>query len=149
MEVTMRTTSGTFVFFLFLMCSVDSRVSAGETENLLLQPCPDSPNCVSTQARDEKHRMDPIVYTGPMEQAKQRLFTVIASMNRTRILEDRGEYIHAVFTSLIFRFKDDVEFVFDDQNKLIHFRSASRVGYSDLGVNRKRMEEIRKRFDQR
>lgn len=145
----MRTTAGTFMFFLCLVCSMDSRVHAGETGNTLLPPCPDSPNCVSTQAKDEKHRMDPIVYTGPMEQAKQRLFTVITSMKRARITEDRGEYIHAVFTSLIFRFKDDVEFVFDDQNKLIHFRSASRVGYSDLGVNRKRMEEIRNNFDQR
>jgi uncharacterized protein (DUF1499 family) len=144
----MRTTAGTFMFFLCLMCSMDSRASAGETGDTLLLPCPDSPNCVSSQAKDEKHRMDPIIYTGTMEQAKQRLLMVIASMKRTRILEDRGEYIHAVFTSLIFRFKDDVDFVFDDQKKLLHFRSASRVGYSDLGVNRKRMEEIRKRFDQ-
>jgi uncharacterized protein (DUF1499 family) len=144
----MRTTAGTFMFFFCLMCSMDSRVSAGETGDTLLLPCPDSPNCVSSQAKDEKHRMDPIGYAGPMDQAKQRLLAVIASMKRTRVQEDRGEYIHAVFTSRIFRFKDDVEFVFDDKNKLIHFRSASRVGYSDLGVNRKRMEEIRKHFDQ-
>jgi uncharacterized protein (DUF1499 family) len=127
---------------------MDNRILAGQTRGPTLPPCPDSPNCVSTQALDEKHRMDPIAYAGPMDQAKQRLLTVIASLKRTKILEDRGEYIHAVFTSQIFRFKDDVEFVFDDQNKLIHFRSASRVGYSDLGVNRKRMEEIKKRFDQ-
>jgi uncharacterized protein (DUF1499 family) len=144
----MRKTAGSFMFFLCLMIPPGNSVSAGEAGNMDLEPCPDSPNCVSTQAADEKHRMEPIAYNGTLDQARQRLLAVIASMKRARIVEDRGDYIHAVFTSLIFRFKDDVEFVFDDQSKLIHFRSASRVGYSDLGVNRKRMDEIRIRFMQ-
>jgi len=140
-------TAGTFMFLLCLMCPAGSRIFAGENGSTALKPCPNSPNCVSTQAADEKHRMDPIAYSGTHEQARQRLLAVIASMKRARIEEDRGEYIHVVFTSLIFRFKDDVEFVLDDRNRLIHFRSASRVGYSDLGVNRKRMDEIRRRFE--
>jgi uncharacterized protein (DUF1499 family) len=68
-------------------------------------------------------------------------------MPRARVVKDEGNYMHAEFTSRIFRFVDDVEFVIDDAHKVIHFRSASRLGYSDFGVNRKRMEEIRKRFD--
>jgi uncharacterized protein (DUF1499 family) len=68
-------------------------------------------------------------------------------MRRAKVITDTGDYIHAEFTSRLFRFVDDVEFSFDDTNKLINFRSASRKGYSDLGVNRKRMEEIRKRFE--
>ena len=68
-------------------------------------------------------------------------------MKRAKIITDEGDYLYAEFTSLIFRFVDDVEFSFDDGNKLIHFRSASRLGYSDLGANRKRMEEIRKGFE--
>ena len=69
-------------------------------------------------------------------------------MPRTQIVTDEETYIHATFTSLIFRFVDDVQFVIDDATKTIHFRSASRVGRGDMGVNRNRMEEIRTRFNQ-
>jgi uncharacterized protein (DUF1499 family) len=100
-----------------------------------------------TQAQDGKHRIEPLRYTGTQDQAKQRLVQVISSMPRARVITDEGNYLHVEFTSLIFRFVDDVEFFFDDTNKLIQFRSASRTGYSDLGVNRKRMEDIRKRFE--
>jgi uncharacterized protein (DUF1499 family) len=68
-------------------------------------------------------------------------------MKRTSIITKKDNYIHATFKSRIFRFVDDVEFYFDDKEKIVHFKSASRVGHSDLGVNRKRMEEIRKRFN--
>ena len=68
-------------------------------------------------------------------------------MKRTSIITQKDNYIHTTFKSRIFRFVDDIEFYFDDKEKLIHFKSASRVGRNDLGVNRKRMEEIRKRFN--
>ncbi len=115
-----------------------------------LPPCPDSPNCVSTQAlrEDAQHYIEPITYTGSAADARRRLLDVIAAMPRTKIVTDEETYIHATFTSLIFRFVDDVQFVIDDATKTIHFRSASRVGYGDMGVNRKRMEEIRTRFNQ-
>lgn len=115
-----------------------------------LQPCPDSPNCVSTQAprEDAQHYIEPITYTGSAADARQRLLDVIAAMPRTKIVTDEELYIHATFTSLIFRFVDDVQFVIDDAAKTIHFRSASRVGRGDMGVNRNRMEEIRARFNQ-
>ena len=67
-------------------------------------------------------------------------------MPRTKVVTDEGNYIHTTFTRLIFRFVDDVEFVIDDGAKQIQFRSAARVGYGDMGVNRKRMEEITSRF---
>jgi uncharacterized protein (DUF1499 family) len=110
-----------------------------------LAPCPDSPNCVNSQAPagDTEHASAPLTYSGTAEAARTRLREVIASMPRTKIVADEGDYLRAEFTSLIFRFVDDVEFVFDDAAKTIHFRSASRVGRSDMGVNRKRMEEIR------
>ena len=72
---------------------------------------------------------------------------VIAALSRTKLVEEDEAYLRYEFTSLLFRFVDDVEFVFDDASKTIHFRSASRTGYGDLGVNRKRMEEIRSRVD--
>jgi len=67
-------------------------------------------------------------------------------MKRTTIVAEKEDYLHAEAKSLIFRFVDDVEFYFPATEKLIHVRSASRVGHSDLGVNRKRVEEIRSRF---
>jgi uncharacterized protein (DUF1499 family) len=62
---------------------------------------------------------------------------------RTKLVEENDSYLHYEFTSLLFRFVDDVEFLFDDESKTIHFRSASRTGYGDFGVNRRRMEVIR------
>lgn len=111
-----------------------------------LAACPNSPNCVSTQAKDAGHAIAPLTYTTSREQAVQRLTAIINSLPRTRIVTSTADYLHVEFTSALFRFVDDVEFFFDDAAKTIHFRSASRLGYSDLGVNRKRMEDIRQRF---
>jgi uncharacterized protein (DUF1499 family) len=102
---------------------------------------------VSSQADDEKHRMDPIPYQTSRDDARERMRGVVRSMPRTTIVTDTGDYMHVEFKSKIWRFVDDVEFLFDDSQKLIHFRSASRVGHSDLGVNRKRMETIRSEFE--
>jgi uncharacterized protein (DUF1499 family) len=112
-----------------------------------LASCPDSPNCVSTKAADGQHGIAPITFTSSAEDAKIRLLAVIRSMKRTRIVTDNGNYVHAEFTSAIFRFVDDVEFIIDGSSHTIEFRSASRLGHSDFGVNRKRMEEIRRRFN--
>jgi uncharacterized protein (DUF1499 family) len=109
----------------------------------MLPPCPSSPNCVSTQAQDEGHAIAPIRYRKSRVEAKEALKEVIRSLPRTKLVEEDESYLHYEFTSLLLRFVDDVEFLFDDEPKTIHFRSASRTGYSDLGVNRKRMEEVR------
>jgi uncharacterized protein (DUF1499 family) len=108
-----------------------------------LSPCPSSPNCVSTQAQDEGHAIEPIRYRKPRAEAKEALKEVIRSLPRTKLVEEDESYLHYEFTSLLLRFVDDVEFLFDDETKTIHFRSASRTGYGDLGVNRKRMEQVR------
>jgi len=109
-------------------------------------PCPKTPNCVSTQSSDEIHKIKPIAYANSKEEVMQKIIKIVQSMKRTSIDTKKDNYIHATFKSRIFRFVDDVEFYFDDKEKLIHFKSASRVGKNDLGVNRKRMEEIRKRL---
>ena len=113
-----------------------------------LAPCPDKPNCVSSLSEDAEHRESPIDYTGSQEAARQLLLKVINSMPRTKVITATEDYLHVEFRSAIFRFVDDVEFLFDDAHKVINFRSASRMGYSDLGVNRKRMQEIKARFSQ-
>lgn len=112
-----------------------------------IRPCPRSPNCVSTRAGDAAHRMPPIPFTGTAEQALERLRRVVRALPRSRIVEDAGGYLRAEVRTAILRFTDDVELAVDPAERLIHFRSASRVGYFDLGANRRRMEEIRRRFE--
>jgi len=111
-----------------------------------LAPCPSSPNCVSSQSSDKAHAIEPLLFTGTVAGAHAALRTVILSMKRSQIITDTDSYIHAEFTSAIFRFVDDVEFWFDENAKVIHVRSASRIGNSDLGVNRERVEDIRAKW---
>ena len=106
-----------------------------------LEPCPSTPNCVSTQATDAAKRMDPIAYRGSADDARATLLRVL-DRSRIEIVESTEFYVHAVFTTRLMRFKDDVEFLFDPDAGVIHFRSASRVGRSDLGTNRRRMESL-------
>jgi uncharacterized protein (DUF1499 family) len=111
-----------------------------------LRPCPDKPNCVCSQDTAEGHRIEPLPYTGTQDEAREKLLIVIRSMERSTLAQVDLDYIHAEFRSAMFSFVDDVEFLFDDGAKLVHFRSAARTGYYDFKVNRNRMEDIRKRF---
>lgn len=112
-----------------------------------LAPCPSSPNCVSTKAQNEGHAIAPFRYQKTRAEAKEALKALIQTLPRTKLVEEDETYLHYEFTSLLLRFVDDVEFLFDDDAKTIHFRSASRTGYGDLGVNRRRMEDLRKRSE--
>jgi len=108
-----------------------------------LAPCPSSPNCVSTLATDDRHAIVPFAYRKTRDEAKKALKIVVENLPRTKLVKEDDRYLHYEFTSLLLRFVDDVEFLFDDETKTVHFRSASRVGYGDFGVNRRRMDEIR------
>jgi uncharacterized protein (DUF1499 family) len=108
-----------------------------------LAPCPASPNCVSSQSIDRDHNIEPLRYTGSPGDAMDRLKKIVIGMKRSRVITETGSYIHAEFTSVLFRFVDDVEFFLDERAAVIQVRSSSRIGYSDLGVNRKRIEDIR------
>jgi uncharacterized protein (DUF1499 family) len=112
-----------------------------------LAPCPHSPNCVSSQAEDESHAIEALAFQGSPEAAWERLKAVLEAFPRTRIVEGTDRYLHAECATLLFRFVDDVEFLLDREAKVIHFRSASRIGTSDLGANRRRMEVIRRAFE--
>jgi uncharacterized protein (DUF1499 family) len=138
-----------YLLVVILIRLLSSRpANLGET-NGRLAACPDSPNCVSSQANDEAHRCPPLDYTGSGPEAMARLKAVLADQPRTRLVTETDIYLHAEVTSAVLRFVDDVEFVLDDSHKLIHCRSAARVGYSDFGVNRRRMETIARRFRER
>ena len=107
--------------------------------------CPDKPNCISSKSSISLHKVSPLTYQGALQEAKEKLLGIFESMPRTQISTDKEKFLHVEFTSKIFRFVDDVEFYFDEPGT-IHFRSASRVGYSDMGVNRNRIEKIRRLF---
>ena len=91
--------------------------------------------------------MDPIPYGGTPAEARERLLAVLRAWPRAEIVREEPGAVTMECRSRIFRFVDDVDFRFDDEARLIHFRSASRLGRRDFGVNRERMEEIRKLYE--
>ncbi|AKG20059.1 DUF1499 domain-containing protein [Calothrix sp. 336/3] len=111
--------------------------------NSHLADCPSSPNCVVSQNADAKHSIEPIPYHLERDKVRETLLKVLAVVPRTQVVEQTDDYIHALSKSRIFRFVDDVEFYFPKDENVIHMRSASRLGDSDLGVNRRRLEQIR------
>jgi uncharacterized protein (DUF1499 family) len=138
------------VFILLQGCS--SIMPNLGVSNGKLAVCPDSPNCVSSQAQaEDTHYIEPIVLKGSSVEAHEKVLTVLESLKRVKVVVNEADYIHAEFTSAIFRFVDDVEFLFSEERSgevVIDIRSASRVGHSDFGVNRKRMEAIRSKLQE-
>ncbi|MEA5576118.1 DUF1499 domain-containing protein [Anabaena sp. UHCC 0451] len=112
-------------------------------ESGYLSPCPNSDNCVVSQNADAKHAIEPITYHLDRDTVRETLLKVLTVVPRTEVIEQTDNYIHALSKSRIFKFIDDVEFYLPTDESVIHIRSASRVGESDLGVNRRRMEQIR------
>jgi len=131
-----------FFSHLVFSCGIPKDLSVNEKGEL--KKCPKSPNCVSTQAAntDKRHYIDSWSFEDAAE-AKEKIKKAISDFGNAEIITEKENYFHAVFITGFWRYKDDVEFYFDQENKLIHFRSASRLGYSDQGVNRERMEALK------
>lgn len=116
-------------------------------QNGRLNNCPETPNCVcSFEDKTDKHFIEPFAYSAAEKDVTARLKEILNGMPRTKIVEQSENYISAECTSLLFRFTDDLEFYIDSEKKLLHFRSASRIGHSDLGVNRKRLDSIKEKL---
>ncbi|EDX87694.1 conserved hypothetical protein [Synechococcus sp. PCC 7335] len=113
-----------------------------------LKACPGTPNCVCshTPTDDTEHAISPLTFTGSAKDAIARLKTIIEGMERSKINTVSDDYLYAEFSSKLMGFVDDVEFYVPAGESVIHTRSAARLGKSDLGANRKRTEEIRKKF---
>jgi uncharacterized protein (DUF1499 family) len=107
-----------------------------------LMGCPGPDNCVSSEADNPDRRVAPLTASGPVDEVMARLARAIGSMGG-EVVQMRGNYLRAVFTSGLWRFRDDLECLYDREAGRIEVRSASRVGYSDLGVNRKRVEQLK------
>lgn len=116
-----------------------------------LRPCPSSPNCVcsTTDHSDPVHGIEPLPLDVPADEAIAALEALVESFPRAKVVTTGEHYLHAEFTSRLFRFVDDVEFLVDAEAGVIHVRSSSRVGYSDLGANRTRVEALRSAWAER
>lgn len=119
-----------------ISCAGERPATLGVQDNQLAT-CPDSPNCVSSFEQRDTHAIAPL--TGSLAAVRAAL----EQMPQAVIVTDDGNYIHAEFTSRLMGFVDDVEFLADPASGQVHVRSASRLGHSDLGVNRERVESIR------
>ena len=108
-----------------------------------LSPLPFTPNAVSSRSEDEQRYVAPLPFSGDRQETHKALRQAIAGYpGKVTIVTDTPSYIHCVFSSATLGFRDDVEFHLDDTSRTVHFRSASRLGYSDLGVNRRRYETL-------
>jgi len=137
------------VLFLFSLSSLFlSSCNTGNTNRLgvvdaKLSPCPASPNCVSSDAKDTAQLVKPFSFDGSPEQAWNLLIEQVALLPRVAIVKKDDHYLHAECRSRIFRFVDDLEFLLRSEAGLIEVRSASRTGYYDFGVNRARLDRLR------
>ena len=125
-----------------------SQAFAGKMPELGIQdgklfPCPSAPNCVVSQDADQDHAIAPIAYTGSREDARELLTKVLGVVPRTKIVTQQENYIRVKSTSRMMGFVDDTEFYLPEDESVIHVRAAARLGESDLGVNRRRLEQIR------
>ncbi|MDH3328314.1 MAG: DUF1499 domain-containing protein [Desulfobulbaceae bacterium] len=110
-----------------------------------LRKCPDTPNCITSEDRNHPSFAEPVFLNTPPEVVWKKVDQTVRDMGGTIVMKSET-YLHAIFVSPLFRFVDDLELRLDREEKTIHFRSSSRTGYSDMGVNRKRIEEFRQRI---
>lgn len=132
---------------IFLM-GCGGRPVTGLTEKGLA-PCPDRPNCVSSLETGKTHGIQAINYTVDREKALAILKEILSEQENATIISEDNGYLHVEFRTRWLKFVDDMEFWLPEISHVIHMRSASRVGYSDFGVNRKRAERIRMRFEEK
>lgn len=114
-----------------------------------LAPCPASPNCVSSHAARARQRVAPIGYPGSRERARAELLAALRALPRTEVVHNEPDYVHATQRSRWLGFADDLEFELPGHERLIHVRSASRTGYYDFGVNRSRVDRLRRELNRR
>lgn len=135
---------GLAAFWLVVfMINLNSKSVAGGIGNGRLAPCPATPNCVSSTAEDPAQLVEPFKLTGDLAAIRENLKVALSRLGGTTVVKEETNYLHAVASTAFFRFRDDLELLIDPANGVVHIRSASRLGVSDLGANRKRVERLR------
>ena len=135
----------TGLYFVYLSILSRKQPELGLQDGML-SICPATPNCVCSEYPDSPGYISPLQFTIPDNEAVKRIKKALQTMGGN-IIGERAGYIHAIFESRLFRFIDDVELRMDAERQLIHFRSASRVGHSDFGANKKRIDRLRLLFN--
>ena len=135
----------TLIIVFFIMSFTAKAPSNIGVKDGKLAPAPHSPNCVSSFATttDNEHYITPKPFEKPLDEQMTAIKATLETWPRTKLISESHNYLHYECTSLLFRFVDDLEIYLDEEGKKIHFRSASRVGHSDFGVNRKRVEKLK------
>jgi len=129
---------------LLAACAGKPPTNLGVHDNRLAA-CPSAPRCVSSQETDERHHIAPLAFSGDADAAFARLKQILARRKDTRIIGESSGYLRVEMRTNLF--VDDGEFLLDRSGGIIHVRSSSRVGYWDMGKNRRRMEDIRSEFN--
>ena len=128
---------------MFVLPYVAQKPDLGVVDKAL-KPCDSKPRCVcSFENSDSDHYISPLSYSIPENELREIIKKVLSEQKRFRILAEKDSYFRVEATTLIFRFKDDLELLIDDDNKMLHFRSSSRIGYNDMGTNRRRVENVK------
>lgn len=130
---------------MFTLTMVAFSCSQGPAPDLqtAFAPCPDSPNCVSSDARDKRHAIAPLLLRTQTGDEWRQIRSGVLSLPRTKLLSERTNYLHAECRSVLFGFVDDLEVQLRPEQGILAVRSASRTGYYDFGANRRRVEKLR------
>ena len=135
---------GLAAFWLVVfVINLNTKSVAGGVVGGRLAPCPATPNCVSSQSEDATQLVEPFKLTGDSTAVLGKLKAALARLGGTTVVKEETNYLHAVASTAFFRFRDDLELLIDPANGGVHVRSASRIGVSDMGANRKRVERLR------
>ncbi|MCV6601034.1 MAG: DUF1499 domain-containing protein [Cohaesibacter sp.] len=129
------------VFGVMTFFNLSEPANLGVKKNKLAA-LPDTPNAVSSQTDKEDRFVEPLPFLSDGSASLERIKDILAQMSGIFIVEESNGYLRAVAVSSLMRYRDDVEFFFDAESQLVHFRSASRIGHSDLGANRQRYDAI-------
>lgn len=146
MEKMLKIFTGALMFITVLCGCSGNRSEQHNSELLGFLDCPDTPNCVSSLAKNPKYKVEPFKLKKDPKTSWDIVVKTVVSLSRTTLVSTSSSDIHAECRSMIFRFVDDLTLHLIPSNGIIHIRSASRTGYSDLGVNRRRVERLRKKL---
>ncbi|MGB2688791.1 MAG: DUF1499 domain-containing protein, partial [Desulfobacterales bacterium] len=141
--------TGSLILITILWGCSGNPTERQNSESSGLLDCPDTPNCVSSLAKNPKYRVEPFKLKKDPKTSWDIVQEMVGSLLRTKVVSANNNDIHAECRSMIFRFVDDLTLNLTPSNGIIHIRSASRTGYSDLGVNRRRVENLRKKLQQK
>jgi uncharacterized protein (DUF1499 family) len=131
---------------LWVSCCSASRLPAGDAGRENLADCPSRPNCVSSEAKDPGHAIKPLHLNADRADGWAAITAIVGQLPRSKVVEASDVYLHVECKSRLFGFVDDLELLLDPATAMVAIRSAARVGYSDLGVNRRRVEALRQKL---